>query len=82
MELASKDVLSVLREKDINRFYHANTVQTSCIFLQHGRLLSRGTIDERGRPQVDDRMSKGEDSRPKLTQPHSPLLKSRDNGRR
>lgn len=52
MELDAKEVLRVLRDKNIEYFHHANTVQTSCIFLQKGRLLSRGTVDERDIPQT------------------------------
>lgn len=47
MELNSKEVLKVLTAKGIDTLHHANTVQTSCLFLQHGRVLSRGTVDER-----------------------------------
>jgi hypothetical protein len=55
MELDAKAVLQVLKEKKIEHFYHANTVQTSCIFLQHGRLLSRGTVDEKEIPQTSQK---------------------------
>jgi hypothetical protein len=61
MELNSKAVLSVLKSKGITEFHHANSVQTSCIFLQQGRLLSRGTVDERGikqTPQSSDEVDR------------------------
>jgi hypothetical protein len=47
MELNSKEIHKSLKSKNINTLHHANTVQTACIFLQNGRLLSRGTVDER-----------------------------------
>lgn len=52
MELNSRAVYEVLKGKGIDTFHHANTVQTACVFLQHGRLLSRGTVDERGIEQT------------------------------
>lgn len=52
MELNSRTVFDVLKSKGIDTFHHANTVQTACVFLQHGRLLSRGTVDERGIEQT------------------------------
>ncbi len=52
MELDSKSVMDVLRKLDIDTLHHANTIQTSCVFLQHGRLLSRGTVDEKGIEQT------------------------------
>lgn len=61
MELNAKEVLEVLKKKGIEHFHHANTVQTSCVFLQHGRLLSRGTVDEKGikqTPQKSDDFDK------------------------
>ncbi len=61
MELNANRILDVLREKGVDALYHANTVQTSCTFLQQGHLLSRGTIEERGlaqTPQQSDRLDK------------------------
>ncbi|MGQ3122428.1 hypothetical protein [Variovorax sp.] len=52
MELNSREVLEVLKSKGIDTLHHANTVQTSCLFLQHGRILSRGTVEERGLEQT------------------------------
>lgn len=61
MELNSKDVLASLQKKGIDTLHHANTVQTACLFLQKGRLLSRGTVDEQGleqTPQKSDDIDK------------------------
>jgi len=55
MELDSAAVHHVLVEKQIDALHHANTVQTSCLFLQHGRLLSRGAAEDRGVTQTPQR---------------------------
>lgn len=47
MELNSREIYESLKSKGIDTLHHANTVQTACIFLQQGRLLSRGTVAER-----------------------------------
>lgn len=47
MELQSASVHRALREKGIDSLNHANTLQTSCLFLQHGKLLSRGAVKDR-----------------------------------
>jgi hypothetical protein len=57
MELDSREVYKVLHARNLKTLYHANTVQTACLFLQQGRLLSRGTVDERHlsqTPQMSD----------------------------
>jgi hypothetical protein len=46
------DVGRVLRAKGITRLHHANTVATSCTFLQLGGLASRGHVADRGLPQT------------------------------
>jgi len=61
VELDTKAVVDVLRNLGVDTLHHANTVQTSCVFLQHGRLLSRGTVDEKGieqTPQKSDDLDK------------------------
>jgi len=55
MELDAREVLRVLREKEISRLYHANSVRTSCSFLRQAKLLSRGTLVELGLPQTPQR---------------------------
>ena len=52
MELNAKLVLEVLKKKGVMSLYHANTVQTACSFLREGRLLSRGSMEERGLTQT------------------------------
>jgi hypothetical protein len=61
MDLSSKDVCRVLSAKDVKFIHHANSVITSCQFLRHGALLSRGTIERSGlyqTPQMSDRIDK------------------------
>jgi hypothetical protein len=53
MELSARRILEVLREKEVNVLYHANTVRTACSFLQKGKLLSRGVLAEQDLPQTD-----------------------------
>lgn len=52
MELSCTEVLKVLREKGVDALHHANTVQTACLFLRSGQLLSRGTAEARGLRQT------------------------------
>src|SRR5690348_7841844 len=61
MQLNPRDVLEVLRQKGVQRFYHANTVRSSLTFLQAGGLLSRGTVEDCGldqTPQSTDDLDK------------------------
>lgn len=55
MELDAREILRVLREKGVEKLHHANTVRTACSFLRQGKLLSRGTLDELGLPQTDQK---------------------------
>jgi hypothetical protein len=43
-----KEVHEVLKSKGVKWLYHANTVATSCSFLEQGALLSRGYVEEHG----------------------------------
>ncbi len=52
MELEATDVLRVLERKGVTALHHANTVQTSCTFLQQGKLMGRGIVAEGGFPQT------------------------------
>lgn len=47
MKLDSRQILKVLQERGVNFLYHANTLTTSCTFLQEGALLSRGAVQKR-----------------------------------
>ena len=47
MDLPSKRVYEVLAEAGIETIHHANSVITSCQFLRHRALLSRGTVRRR-----------------------------------
>lgn len=61
MELNALEVLKVLREKEVEFLYHANTLATSCTFMRSGALLSRGTVEQRGlkqSPQYSDALDK------------------------
>lgn len=55
MELNSRSVHEVLKKKGVESLHHANTVQTACLFLLHGRLLSRGAVEDRGLVQTPQR---------------------------
>lgn len=47
--------------KGVHSLHHANSVQTACLFLQQGRLLARGTVEERGfhqTAQISDDMDR------------------------
>jgi hypothetical protein len=55
------DVYQILRRINISYLHHANTVTTSCTFLEQGGLLSRGFVEDRGltqTPQSSDRSDK------------------------
>ena len=51
------DVYGVLKQIGTTNLYHANSVTTSCTFLQQGGLVSRGFVEDRGlnqTPQFSD----------------------------
>lgn len=45
MEIPSKKVYEILKEKGVTSIHHANSVITACQFLRKQALMSRGTID-------------------------------------
>jgi hypothetical protein len=45
MEILSKRVYEILKDKGVSSIHHANSVITSCQFLRNQALMSRGTID-------------------------------------
>jgi hypothetical protein len=53
MELDAREVRRILADAGVTTLYHANTVRTACSFLRDGRLLSRGTLAEKGYPQTE-----------------------------
>lgn len=46
------DVYHVLDGIGARVLHHANTASTSCTFLEHGALLSRGCVEGRGLSQT------------------------------
>lgn len=47
-----KTIFEILLAKGVERLYHANSVITSCQFLRHGSLMSRGVVERKGLPQT------------------------------
>jgi hypothetical protein len=47
------EVYDVLKQLGATNLYHANSVTTSCTFLEQGGLLSRGFIEDRGLEQTE-----------------------------
>lgn len=61
MVTSVKKGLQALLDKGVREIYHANSVLTSCEFLRHGALLSRGSIEAlklRQTPQKSDVIDK------------------------
>jgi hypothetical protein len=56
------DVVDVLNKIGATRLHHANTVTTSCTFLEHGALLSRGHVEDHGLAQTPQ-YSDGDDKK-------------------
>jgi len=50
--MEGSDVYEVLRGAGVHTLYHANTVITSCTFLQIGGLASRGHVERHDMPQT------------------------------
>lgn len=50
--MEGQDVYDILRSKLIHQLYHANTVTTSCTFLELGGLASRGHVTDLGLQQT------------------------------
>lgn len=54
-------ILRALNLKGVAAFYHANSVKTSCTFLEHGALLSRAHVEDHHlsqTPQNSDELDK------------------------
>lgn len=59
--MTPKEVYDVLKKIGAQHLHHANTVTTSCTFLEHGALLSRGYVESHGlkqTPQDSDAIDK------------------------
>lgn len=50
--MSPADVFRVLKGIGVQNLHHANTVSTSCTFLEHGALLSRGCVERHGLSQT------------------------------
>lgn len=46
------DLIPILKQKNIHNLYHANTVTTSCTFIESGGLASRGYVEQQGLKQT------------------------------
>lgn len=44
--MTNQTIKQILKEKSVFHLYHANTVPTSCTFLEHHGLLSRGAVED------------------------------------
>ncbi len=61
MDIPSKPVFEVLKEKGVNELHHANSVATACQFIRSRSLMSRGTVERLGvtqTPQASDDIDK------------------------
>ena len=58
MEINSKDLYNILKEKGLKYIYHANTLKTSLHFLKEGKLVSRGNLSERSLEQTPQKTDK------------------------
>ena len=45
--MQAAEVYAVLRQIGVTQLHHANTVTTSCTFLEQGGLASRGFVEDR-----------------------------------
>jgi hypothetical protein len=52
MEILSKRIYEVLKDKGVASIYHANSVVTSCNFLRNRCLMSHGAVDKLGLAQM------------------------------
>lgn len=59
--MKNQEVLKVLKSSGVTNFYHANSVLTSCTFLEQAALLSRGYVERnklKQTPQSSDDIDK------------------------
>ena len=48
MEILSKRIYEILKDKGVTSIYHANSVMASCNFLRNRCLMSQGSVDKLG----------------------------------
>lgn len=48
MKISRFELYQYLKSQNVTHLYHANTVSTSCTFINNNGLLSRGAIEKRG----------------------------------
>src|ERR1700681_807811 len=71
--MQGSDLHSILKKAGATHLHHANSVITSCTFLQQGGLLSRGSIEDRGfkqSQQPSDELDKKYDLWRRIFLPH------------
>lgn len=51
--LDAKELYSFLCSRGIKNFFHANTVMTSCTYIEHKGLMSRGFVEQMGLNQTE-----------------------------
>ena len=59
--LDPKELYEFFESKKLKYFYHANTVRTSCTFIEQNGLMSRGYVEYKGltqTPQTSDEVDK------------------------
>jgi hypothetical protein len=74
--MQGRDLHGILKQAGATHLYHANSVVTSCTFLQQGGLLSRGSIEDRGlkqSQQVSDELDKKYDLWRRIFLPHADI---------
>lgn len=49
--MTNKEIKHILISKDVNKLYHANSVETSLTFLKNNGLMSRGICEQDNLPQ-------------------------------
>lgn len=61
MSISSKQIYNLLKDRGVTQIYHANSLLTSCLFLQNKNLLSRGNVNKKElyqTPQYTDDIDK------------------------
>jgi len=48
MQILSKRIYEILKDKGVSSIYHANSVITACHFLRNRCVMSRGSVDKHG----------------------------------